>query len=97
MQLYFVAIEGDYFFDTGEDGVGFVEYLQAAEGGEALALETRTQIEAVYDAFDALPTNKTLADMIEEDMNAVSNLHTEVEALSRFFKTEIPALLNITI
>lgn len=79
------------------DGLGFKEYLRAVEGGEALIDETEEQIDACERAFEALPAGKTLAQLIEEDIAAVTNLHTELQKLTRFFKSEMSSRLSITI
>jgi hypothetical protein len=79
------------------DGLGFREYLQAAQGGEDLITSTEAQLESCRQAFDALPAGKSLAQLIEEDIAAVTDLHTELQKLTRFFKSDMSSLLSIAI
>jgi len=79
------------------DGIGFKEYLLAVEGGEQLVTDTEAQIQAVYTAFDAMPSSQSLAGSIEQDIAAVTDLHTELQRMTRFFKSEMSSRLSIAI
>lgn len=79
------------------DGLGFKDYLLAVEGGEQLVADTETQIQAVYAAFDAMPSGQSLAQSIEQDIAAVTDLHTELQRMTRFFKSEMSSRLSIAI
>jgi uncharacterized protein len=79
------------------DGIGFKEYLLAVEGGQQLVTETEAQIQAVYAALDAMPGDQSLAGSIEQSMAAVTDLHTELQRLTRFFKSEMSSRLSIAI
>lgn len=80
----------------GGDGLGFREYLQSVEGGPALVDATQAQINSVAQALDALP-DASLSQLIEQDADAVDNLHTELQKLTRFFKSDMSSLLGIAI
>jgi len=81
---------------AGQDGTGFVEYLQSVEGGEALITSTQTQISATLAAINAIP-NGALSQTIESNFTAVDNAHTEMQKLTRFFKSDMESLLGIAI
>ena len=80
----------------GQDGIGFEEYLMSIEGGEAVVLETETQLEEVKKSFALLP-NQDLQAQITSNPIAINNLLTEMQKLTRFFKSEMISLLGITI
>lgn len=80
----------------GGDGPGFREYLQSVEGGPALVEATQAQINSVEQALDALP-DAPLSQLIEQDAETVDKLHTELQKLTRFFKSDMSSLLGIAI
>ena len=80
----------------GGDGVGFREYLESVEGGLTLVEATQTQINSVEQALAALP-EASLSQLIEQDPETVNNLHTELQKLTRYFKSDMSSLLGIAI
>lgn len=98
LKAHFTNIERIWYGKSlnGQDGVGFEEYLQSVEGGDALVAETKTQLEAVSQAMNAVP-NTSLQTQIQSDPTAINNLLTEMQKLTRFFKSEMTSLLGITI
>ncbi|WP_338766654.1 imelysin family protein [Bernardetia sp. ABR2-2B] len=81
---------------NGQDQVGFEEYLESIEGGEAVVLETKAQLEEVRKAINLLP-NESLQVQINSNPTAINNVLTEMQKLTRFFKSEMISLLGITI
>ncbi|WP_338813010.1 imelysin family protein [Bernardetia sp. Wsw4-3y2] len=98
LKAHFENIERVWYGKSlnGQDGVGFEEYLMSVEGGEAVVLETKTQLEEVKKAINLLP-NEDLQTQISSNPTAINNLLTEMQKLTRFFKSEMISLLGITI
>jgi uncharacterized protein len=88
--------QGIKSFWIGTPGKGFKDYLLTVEGGEVLVNSTELQMNEVEVAFDAL--NETDFEKTHLDGNvALINLHTELQKLTRFFKSEMSSLLGIAI
>ncbi|PIY09843.1 MAG: hypothetical protein COZ18_07205 [Flexibacter sp. CG_4_10_14_3_um_filter_32_15] len=98
LKAHFENIERIWYGKTlnGQDGIGFEEYLMSIEGGEAIVLETKAQLEEVKKAVELLP-NEDLQTQITSNPTAVNSLLTEMQKLTRFFKSEMISLLGITI
>ncbi len=75
---------------------GFEEYLEVVVGGPELIASTKEQMIAVESAFDALGA-ATLSVEIEAGNPAVDVLHTELQKLTRFLKSDMSSLLGISI
>ena len=80
----------------GGDGLGFREYLESVEGGGALVESTQSQILSVEQALSEIEGDN-LALLIEQDNNKIENLNTELQKLTRFFKSDMSSLLGIAI
>ncbi len=99
MQLHFKAIENIWYGKSKieEDGIGFKEYLQSVEGGNALITSTETQLLAIKTALNAIPTSNSVAFQITNSPLLLENLHTEIQKNTRFFKSDMSSLLGIAI
>ena len=99
VKSHYKAVE--YFWygksKSGIDGVGFEEYLQNVEGGQALIDQTKAQFTAVQSALDAVPTNTSLSNTIINNKQPVDNLYLQLSALTRFIKSDMSSLLGIYI
>lgn len=82
---------------NGQDGIGFREYLEKVEGGPALIAETETQLTAVIVAIDAVPDSPALSEQIAGDKTKVEALYTELQKMTRYFKSDMSSLLGIAI
>lgn len=82
---------------AGQDGVGFREYLEAVEGGGVLITNTETQLTALHTALDAVPTTPSMSEQILGDHTKLEELHTELQKLTRYFKSDLSSLLGIAI
>jgi hypothetical protein len=82
---------------NGMDDVGFVEYLNSVSGGPQLVAETEMQITATIAALDALDQQQSIAGNILQYPDRVSALMTELQKLTRFFKSEMSSRLGIAI
>jgi predicted lipoprotein len=100
LKAHFENIEriwyGRSLLTNGQDGIGFEEYLLSVEGGEAVVLETKAQLEEVRKVISLLP-NESLQTQIISNPTAINNTLTEMQKLTRFFKSEMISLLGITI
>lgn len=81
---------------NGQDGIGFEEYLMSVEGGDAVVSETKLQLEEVRKVINLLPS-EDLQTQISSNPTAINNVLTEMQKLTRFFKSEMISLLGITI
>lgn len=81
---------------SGQNGTGFDEYLGSVEGGPALVASTEVQLTAVRSALNDIP-NLPLSENIEQNFTAVENLHTQLQQLTRFFKSDMASLLGLSI
>lgn len=82
---------------AGVDGVGFREYLEAVEGGGVLITNTETQLTALRAALDAVPASPSMSEQITGDHTKLDELHTELQKLTRYFKSDLSSLLGIAI
>ncbi len=97
------AIERTYhgqalFIANPEDGAGFVEYLEAVTGGPELVQQTEAQLAAVKNRLaNDFQDGDDLFRLIESGAPQVETLHTEVQKLTRFLKSDMSSLLGISI
>ncbi len=82
---------------NGVDGIGFREYLEAVEGGGVLITNTESQLSALHSALDAVPATPDMSEQIVANPAALETLHTELQKLTRFFKSDLSSLLGIAI
>lgn len=81
---------------NGVDGIGFREYLAGVEGGSALVAQTNQQQANVEVALAALPSGK-LSDIITQQFDKADAVNTELQKLTRFYKSDLSSLLGIAI
>lgn len=81
---------------NGAQGIGFKSYLEKVEGGNALITLTQNQVAATQTKFDALPAGK-LSDAISNDFAKVDDVHTELQKLTRFYKSDLSSLIGIAV
>lgn len=80
----------------GSNNLGFKDYLMTVEGGKQLVNSTETQLRAVELAFEGVSNNDFLPASIDQN-TALINLHTELQKLTRYFKSEMSSVLGIAI
>jgi predicted lipoprotein len=99
LRIHFSAIEDIWYgrAKNGQDGIGFREYLESVEGGTALIASTETQLAAVKAALAAVPNQPGMSEQIAGDKTALENLYTELQKMTRFFKSDMSSLLGIAI
>ncbi len=81
---------------NGGDGKGFDDYLKSMESGDELLLEIDQQTHLIDSALESLP-NETLSNMIINGNPQLIVLHTEMQKLTRFIKSDMSSLLGISI
>ncbi len=81
---------------NGTNGIGFEEYLMSVTGGPALIESTETQLSAALSSVEAIPEGR-LSEIIQNNPTVVENAHTELQKLTRFFKSDMSSLLGISI
>jgi uncharacterized protein len=96
LKVHFGMIQ---FIWTGpEKGIGFKEYLRSVVGGSDLINSTELQFEQVNLAFSAIEaTEKTFVELVETNDETVITLHTELQKLTRFLKSDMSSLMGIAI
>ena len=99
MQLHFKVIENIWYgkSKTNEQNSGFKAYLASVEGGNTLITSTETQLTAIKNALNAIPTNNSVTFQIQNSPVLLENLHTEIQKNTRFFKSDMSSLLGIAI
>ncbi|MCS7027197.1 MAG: imelysin family protein [Bacteroidia bacterium] len=99
IEAHLQAIENIWYGKAkeGQDGIGFKEYLQNVEGGQALISSTEAQWAMVKNSFRAIPTQIRLSVQIQHSPQVIDNFHTELQKHTRFFKADMSSLLGITI
>ncbi len=81
---------------NGTVGIGFKAYLESAEGGKDLIVLTQQQVLNTQIAFMALPEGK-LTDAIKTQYPKVDAVHTELQKLTRFYKSDLSSLIGIAV
>jgi predicted lipoprotein len=93
------AIRHIYDGNTGGGAVtpGFKAYLNSVVGGPELISATEAQWLLVKVALDAVPVDKPLSQLMQEEHLSIDALHTELQKHTRFFKSDLSSLLGIAI
>jgi hypothetical protein len=93
------AIRHIYDGNTGGGVVtpGFKAYLNSVVGGPELISATEAQWLLVKVALDAVPVDKPLSQLMQEEHLSIDALHTELQKHTRFFKSDLSSLLGIAI
>ncbi len=99
MREHFTNIENIWYGKNknGVQGIGFKQYLASVEGGTALITATETQLAQVKIALAALPDSPRFSEQLSSNPAVIDNLNTELQKLTRFFKSDMSSLLGISI
>jgi uncharacterized protein len=81
----------------GKDGIGLKDYLKAVTGGPELIEASEVQWKNVMIALDAVPTDKPLSVLLQNNDPSIDRLYTELQRQTRFFKSDMSSLLGIAI
>ncbi len=81
----------------GKKNTGWKTYLENVTGGAELINATLLQINATQTAMDALPSDVAFAELCRKGDQRAENLHTELQKLTRYFKSDMSSLLGIAI
>jgi uncharacterized protein len=99
LKIHLKAIENVYYGKSkgGSIGPGFKDYLESVTGGPDLVKSTVVQWTNVMTAFNAIPENLPLSQLISENPQPVENFRMELQKHTRFFKSDMSSLLGIAI
>jgi predicted lipoprotein len=99
MKLHLKSVEEIWYGRTknGQEIIGFKKYLESVEGGKALINSTEAQLANVKNTLNQVPTNPNFATLVQNKNVTVTNLHTELQKHTRFFKSDMSSLLGIAI
>ena len=98
-RLHFHAAVNLWYGKTpqGDTFPSFRSYLKTVANGDRLINDTEAQITRIEEAFTTLGTSASLSTVITSNPTAVEPLHSEMQKLTRFFKSEMSSLLGISI
>lgn len=77
--------------------LGFKDYLLTVPNGSQLVDATQVQADSVETALASVPSNSTLHDQIVSNPQPAIALHTELQKLTRFLKSELSSLTGLAI
>jgi uncharacterized protein len=78
-------------------GVGLRKYIESTTGGAVLVTNTEAQIKAIKTEFDKLDENLILSETLQKDPAKFEPLFTEMQKMTRFFKSDLSSLIGIAI
>lgn len=82
---------------TADSGNGLRKYIESATGGATLISNTEAQIDAINKEFAKLDENLILSETIQKDPAKLEALFTELQKMTRFFKSDLSSLIGIAI
>lgn len=85
---------------VGTDGTnrtGFDDYLDKVTGGIELKNATVQQLTAVNMQFQSFNNTEKFSELVKNDLTKVNLLHTELQKMTRYFKSDLSSLLGIAI
>ncbi|MDO8365254.1 MAG: imelysin family protein, partial [Saprospiraceae bacterium] len=77
---------------SGQDGIGFRDYLDAVEGGKDLIVSTEAQLSTLKAALANVPESPTVSEQILGDKAFLEALYVECSKMTRFFKSDMSSL-----
>ena len=80
-----------------ENGIGFKGYLQTVSGGAYLIQATQTQFDSLNLVLDSIQSDEILSNLIANNDQRVNDLHTELQKLTRYLKSDLSSLIGIAI
>lgn len=86
-----------YGIDNLPSGKGFKQYLEAVEGGTALISNTEIQLNALRSVLATVPNDPALSTQINDNNPKLETLYTEIQKLTRYYKSDLSSLLGIAI
>jgi len=72
-------------------------YVEVVPGGPELIGQTLKQVDSVQRAMDAFPVSPSLSIQVASSPAAATKVYTELQKLTRFFKSEMSSRLGIAI
>jgi predicted lipoprotein len=90
------AIKSFWAADKSPNGQGFKQYLLTVPGGDALVAQTEYQMQVIDQKLAACGQGR-LDSLIINQPQPATELHTELQRHTRFFKSDLSSLLGLTI
>lgn len=87
----------EVFRNGNQDLIAWTEYLSSIQGGADLVSRINTQMDIIASSFNAVPTNKSLKELVAEENEEVVKLQQELQNLIPMIKSEMSSLLGIAI
>ncbi len=81
----------------GYDGIGFKEYIESTVGGKELSGSIVQHIADIEKSLQRYPKNIRLSDAMLNEKERVNDIFTELQKITRFFKSDMSSLLGISI
>ena len=81
----------------GYDGIGFKEYIESTVGGKELSASIVQHIGDVEKSLQHYPSDMILSDAVINQQAKVNDIFTELQKITRFFKSDMSSLLGISI
>ncbi|MEL7248660.1 MAG: imelysin family protein [Bacteroidota bacterium] len=99
LQLHYQAIVNQWYGKslTGEDGIGWEEYLSSVPEGPALVQKIKDQFATVEELFNRLPADVSLQDLAEDSPPEIVQLQQALQQLTRYLKGDSSSLLSLAI
>jgi predicted lipoprotein len=99
LKLHILAIDDIWNGRTksGEDGIGWKEYLDQVTGGKELIVQTEAQMEVLKSSLNNIPDTPSFEEQINSNFQALAQLHTELQKHTRNYKSDMSSLLGIAI
>ena len=82
---------------SGDNGIGWKEYIASASGGEDLIASTQSQQAKITEAHAAINSTSSLFNQLTSHTATLNNLYIEMQKQTRFYKSDMSSLLGISI
>jgi len=82
---------------SGDNGIGWKEYIASASGGEDLIASTQSQQANISEAHAAINSTSSLFNQLTSHTATLNNLYIEMQKQTRFYKSDMSSLLGISI
>mgnify|MGYP001791550541 CR=1 FL=1 len=82
---------------SGEDGLGWNEYLLSIEGGEELVTTIQQQFDEINSIIERIPKEQGLGELALANNPEMAELHQAMQQLTRYLKGDSSSLLSLAI
>jgi predicted lipoprotein len=82
---------------SGQEGIGFDDWLNSLQDGKTLLSETRTRFDELQALNQSFNDSQSIAAYLQSDLNRVQNWYTEYQKFTRYIKSDLSSLIGIAI